>query len=201
MRHGVGFGPGAPRLERLPSRRGRCNPSDVIRRSLSALAALVVLATGCSSNRLPVPGQTDYFTQLERISENAQIQERGLDRGLRKGLERSTPGQERLDVVVIFVQQSTALYEDVVSALRDLQPVDGLRGAHVAYTTAWEDRLALMRKIRDAGFRGAREYLRALDAPAFDRARRATRARCEELRSAASTAGRPVDLTCDGRVP
>jgi hypothetical protein len=200
MRHGVGFGPTGPRLERLPSRRGRCDASDVIRTSLSALGALVILASGCSSDRLPVPGQTDYFTQLKRISENAQIQERGLDRDLRKRLERSTPGQERLDVVVIFVQQSAALYEDVVSALRNLQPVDGLRGPHVAYMTAWEDRLGLMRKIRDAGFRGAMEYLRALDAPAFDRARRATRERCEELRSAASAAGRPVELACDNRV-
>ena len=168
-------------------------------RGRPAIALLFVLAAACGGGEDASaldPG--DYFTQVERISQNAHTQERGLARDLRVRMERAIPGAERLGVVEVYLGQSARLYQDVVDALADLQPEDGLEGLHDAYVGAWQAKLDLILSVRDAGFPAAIPYLRQLELPAFDDADAATRARCEDLQRALTAAGREVDLACGG---
>jgi hypothetical protein len=164
----------------------------------SAIALLVVLAASCGGGDASALGAGDYFTQLARISENAHIQQRGLARDLRVRLERAEPGTE-LDVVEVYVGQSARLSQDVVDALTDLQPADGLQDVHAAYLGAWQSELDLLVKVRDAGFRHLGGYLEALEAQPFEEARDQIQARCEDLQTAAAAAGRELDLACEGR--
>ena len=159
-----------------------------------AIALAMLLAAACGSDDAGDQGK-DYPTQLALISQNAHIQERGLARELRTRLERGPIG-ERLDVVEVYVGQSARLYQDVVDALDDLRPIDGVQDAHAAYVEAWTGQLELITKVRDAGFRGSAEYLEALENKAFDSTADDTRASCEDLQQALASAGRQVDLAC-----
>lgn len=195
-------GDGPPRLSagrlRLPSRRTDCDPSSVDP-SRHAIALVLVLAAACAGEDASALGPGDYFTQLERISQNAHIQERGLLHDLRRRLDRAEPSEE-LDVIEVSVGQMARLYQDVVDALADLAPASGVEDPHAAYLAAWQAQLDLLVKLRDAGFDTPTEYLRALDtsrkAP-FTRVRSETRATCDDLQGAVTAAGRDVDLACE----
>lgn len=164
-----------------------------------AIALLLIVAAGCGGEGASALGPGDYVTQLARISENAHIQQRGLARDLRVRLERATPGQEKLNVVVVYVGQSARLYQDVVDALTDLEPTEGFEGVHEAYLSTWQGQLELTLKVRDAGFHTATGYLEALETAAFKDASEETRSRCEDLQAALVALGREVDLGCGGR--
>ncbi len=81
------------------------------------LIVALVLLSGCGGDVGAGPGRGDYFTQLARVSENGHIQERGLQRDLRLRLEREDRREDRLDALLVFVDQSARLYRDVVDAL------------------------------------------------------------------------------------
>jgi hypothetical protein len=159
-------------------------------------ALLTAAACGGAEGSAILPG--DYFTDLARISQNAHIQERGLARELTRRLERQGGG-ERLNTVVVYVEQSARLYEDVVDALDALEPADGMEGAHQGYLDAWAAQLELVLQVRDAGFQAAPRYLEALEAAVFEDAASTTRARCQDAQEAAAGLGRELDLACDGR--
>ena len=165
----------------------------------SAAALLLVLAAACGGDADAGPAPGDYFQQLQRVSETAHIQERGLRRDLRSRLEEAAPGAERMAVLTVFIDQSARLYADVIDALRRLGPPSELDGPQQGYLEAWQGQLDLVVKIRDAGFPGPKPILEALEAPAFVDAASQTKTRCEALQTAVAASGRDVDLVCDGR--
>ncbi len=164
-----------------------------------AVTAVLILAAACGTGDDPGSGRGGYPAQLARVSGNAHIQERGLARALRIRLEHAGSGEERLAALVVYVDQSARLYQDVVDALGQLDPPGGTASAQDAYIEAWQSQLDLVIAVRDAGFRGPIPFLEALDAPAFDDAVAETRARCEALQAALGASGSKVDLDCDGR--
>ena len=164
-----------------------------------ASAILLVLAAGCGSDADAGPAPGDYFQQLQRVSETAHIQERGLRRDLQKRLDDAPAGEDRMSVVTVYVDQSARLYQDVVDALRQLDPPQELAAAQRAYLDAWRGQLRLMRTVRDAPFPGPAQILKQLELPAFSDAATETKARCEDLQAAVAANGSQVDLVCDGR--
>ena len=166
-------------------------------RRASAILLVVAAACGGDADAGPAPG--DYFQQLQRVSETAHIQERGLGRDLQNRLEDAPAGEDRMSVVTVYVDQSARLYQDVVDALRQLDPPQELTAVQRTYLEAWKGQLHLMRQVRDAGFPGPRPIQEALEAPAFRDAAAQTRASCEELQAAVAANGSGVDLVCDGR--
>jgi hypothetical protein len=161
--------------------------------------ALLVVAAACGGNADAGPAPGDYFTQLQRVSETAHIQERGLRRDLRTGLEEAPPGEDRMAVVTVFVDQSARLYQDIVDAFEDLDPPDELAAAQQAYLEAWQGQLDLIVKVREASFPTADRILQQLRLPAFRDAAAETRSRCADLQAAVAASGSDVDLVCDGR--
>ena len=147
----------------------------------------------------PVPRPGDYFAQLQRVSETAHIQERGLRRDLGNRLEEAAPGEERMAVLTVYIDQSVRLYQDVVDALGQLDPPQELAAAQRSYLQAWQGELDAMRNVREAGFRSPAQILKQFDLPLFRDTEAETMARCEELQAAVSAAGSGVDLVCDGR--
>jgi hypothetical protein len=169
-------------------------------RLLTGLVVVAFLAAAsCGGDDGSGPGRGDYFTQLERVSETAHIQERGLRHDLNGRLNRAGSPDARLTAVVVYVDQSARLYEDVVDALGDLDPPDEIRAAHQGYLDAWRTQLDLVIAVRDAGFPGPAQYLEALDQQAFDNAGSETRSTCDALQTAVTEEGAQVDLVCDGR--
>ena len=164
-----------------------------------AFVLLFVLAAACGGSADAGAGTDDYFAKLQRVSETAHIQERGLRRDLLVRLEEAGPGEDRMTVVTVFVDQSARLYQDVVNALRDLDPPDELVAPQRAYLEAWQGQLELMVAVRDAGFPGPQPIVEALGRPAFLDAAEETEARCADLQAAVAAAGSDVDLVCDGR--
>jgi hypothetical protein len=162
-------------------------------------ALLLVAAAGCSGNADAGPAPGDYFTQLQRVSETAHIQERGLRRDLRIRLEDAEPGDDRMTVLTVFVDQSARLYQDVVDALGQLDPPPELTAAQHAYLEAWQGQLDLIVAVRDKGFPGPAPILETLERVAFRNAADETKARCEDLQAAVAARGSDVDLVCDGR--
>jgi hypothetical protein len=169
-------------------------------RGRPAIALLLLIAAACGGEDASALSPGDYYTQLARVSQNAHIQERGLKRDLGARLERAIPST-RLNVVEVYVGQGARLYQDVVDALTELQPSDGLEGPHDAYVAAWQAQLDLVVKVRDAGYDSLDLYLEALEGVAFTEARDVTKARCQDLQTAVAAAGREVDLGCERRAP
>jgi hypothetical protein len=163
------------------------------------IVVLLVTAAACGGNADAGPAPGDYFAQLQRVSETAHIQERGLRRDLRIRLEEAPPGEERKAVATVFVDQSARLYQDVLDALGALDPPSELVAVQQAFIDAWRGQLDLIVKVRDAGFRTADRILGQFDEPVFRDAAAETRAACDELQAAVAAAGSDVDLVCDGR--
>jgi hypothetical protein len=168
-----------------------------IPRSLAVLMLVVALGA-CGSEDDPGPAVGDYFSQLQRVSETGQIQQRGLQRDLRLRLEEAPAGEDRMEVLTVYVDQSSRLYQDVVDAMGQLDPPDELAGPQQAYLDAWRSQLAVAVGVRDAGFASPTEILEALQ-PAFDNAAAETEARCDDLQAAVTANGSDIDLACDGR--
>jgi hypothetical protein len=164
-----------------------------------AFAILLLLAAACGGGADAGPARGDYSTQLQRVSETAQIQERGLRRDLGNRLDKATGGEGRMAVVTVFVDQSVRLYQDVVDALRQLDPPQEVASAQRAYLAAWKGQLDLFIVIRDAGFPSPARILEELGRPAFRQAAKETKARCETLQAAVAASDSDVDLVCDGR--
>jgi hypothetical protein len=166
-----------------------------------ALALLMAVAAGCGGNADGGSARGNYFTQLQRVSETAHIQERGVRRDLRIRLEEAKPGEDRITALTVFLDQSARLYQDVVDALRELNPPDEeLAAAQRAYLKAWRSQLSLIVAVRDAGFRRPDAIIEALARPAFRKAAAETTTLCEDLQAAVAAAGSDVDLVCDGRL-
>ena len=165
-----------------------------------SVVVLALVATACGGNADAGPAPGDYFSQLQRVSETAHIQERGLGRDLRVRLEETPPGEERFSVVTVFLDQSARLYQDVVDALGTLDPPEELAAPQQAYLDAWRAQLDLFVKLRDAGFASADRLLRQLDAPVFRETAAETDASCDDLQAAVAAAGSAADLVCDGRL-
>jgi hypothetical protein len=164
-----------------------------------AFSLLLVVAAACGGNADAGPSADDYFTKLQRTSETAHIQERGLNRDLRVRLEEAATGEDHLAVVTVFLDQSARLYQDVLDALRQLDPPPELAAAQQAYLEAWQGQLNLFVKVRDAGFPSSVLVLKELGRPAFRDAAKETKVRCEDLQAAVEAGGSRVDLVCDGR--
>jgi hypothetical protein len=164
-----------------------------------AFALLLVVAAACGGNADAGPSADDYFTKLERTSETAYVQERGLSHDLSVRLDEAALGADRMDVVTVFLDQSARLYQDVVDALRQLDPPPELAAAQQAYLEAWQGQLNLFVKVRDAGFPSSVLVLKELGRPAFRDAAKETKVRCEDLQAAVEAGGSRVDLVCDGR--
>jgi len=164
-----------------------------------AFSLLLVVAAACGGNADAGPSADDYFTKLQRTSETALIQERGVNRDLRVRLEEAATGEDHLAVVTVFLDQSARLYQDVVDALRQLDPPPELAAAQQAYLEAWQGQLNLFVKVRDAGFPSSVLVLKELGRPAFRDAAKETKVRCEDLQAAVEAGGSRVDLVCDGR--
>jgi hypothetical protein len=168
-------------------------------RVIRAFALLLLLTASCGGDGGGGPAPGDYFAQLQRVSGNAHIQERGLRRDLQIRLEEVPPGEERMTVLTVFIDQSAGLYQDVVDALGQLDPPPELASAQQAYLEAWKGQLDLVMDVRDAGFPGPVKILKELGRPVFQDASRETEARCKDLQAAAEANGSNVDLLCDGR--
>jgi hypothetical protein len=166
-----------------------------IRRSL-ALALVVAPACGGGDDATTAAG--DYATQLERVSVNAHIQERGLSREFSKRLKNARGPAERHDAVLVFADQSARLYQDVVDALKQLEPPDAAAAAQARYEAAWQAQLDLIVKLRDAGF-GTHDFLDSMDSKAFRDAAATIRSRCEQLQQAVRSEANGIDLACDGK--
>lgn len=167
---------------------------------ISRLFALTLaVATACGGNADAGPSADDYFTKLERTSQTAHIQERGLRRDLRTRLENLPPGEDRMSVVTVFMDQSARLYQDVVDALGQLDPPQDLGSAQEAYLEAWQGQLDVIVALRDAGFSSPWKILKELERPAFSDAAKETTTRCEDLQTAVDASGSHVDLACGGR--
>ena len=164
------------------------------------IVLLLLLAAACGGNADAGPAPGDYFEQLQRVSETAHIQERGLRRDLRVRLEEATPGEDRRAVVAVFLDQSARLDQDILDALRALDPPAELTAAQQAFFDAWKSSLDLIVKVRDASFPTADEVLERLEATVFRNAAKEIRARCNDLQAAVAAAGSDVDLVCDGRL-
>jgi hypothetical protein len=162
------------------------------------LVLLFVGACGGDGGSRPAPG--DYFAQLQRVSETAHIQERGLRRDLRIRLEEAAPGEDRRAVVSVFLDQSARLDQDILDALGALDPPSELAAAQQAFFDAWKSSLDLIVKVRDASFPTADEVLERLEAPVFRNAAKEIRRRCDDLQAAVAAADSDVDLVCDGRL-
>jgi hypothetical protein len=163
------------------------------------VALLLLLAAACGGDADAGPAPGDYFAQLQRVSETAHIQERGLRRDLRVRLEEATPGEDRRAVVSVFLDQSARLHQDVLDALGALDPPAELAASQQAFSDAWKASLDLIVKVRDASFPTADEVLERLEAPVFRSAASEIRERCGDLQAAVAAAGSDVDLVCDGR--
>jgi hypothetical protein len=163
------------------------------------IVLLLVAAAACGGNADAGPAPGDYFAQLQRVSETAHIQERGLRRDLRIRLEEASPGEDRKAVATVFVEQSARLYQDVLDAMGSLNPPSELVAVQQAYIDAWRGQLDLIVKVRDAGFSTADEILGQLDERVFRDAAAETRTTCDDLQAAVAAAGSDVDLVCDGR--
>ena len=163
------------------------------------LVVVVTVAVACGGGEDQGPTAGDYYTQLQRVSETAQIQERGLQSSMHTRLEESELPEDRLDVLLVYVDQSAALYQDVVDAMRELDPPGQLADAQKAYQAAWQTQVNLFANVRDGGFSDAGGLSDALASPAFDDAEAETTARCDELQAAVQRTGSSVDLVCDGR--
>lgn len=195
MRHTTGFGRRTVLLERLPLPPARWHPAGMgISRPI---VVLVVLAAACGGDADAGPAPGDYFAQLERVTETARTQERGLTRDLRMRLEDPPLGEDRMTVLTVYVDQRARLYRDVVDALRDLDPPEELSAAQQAFLEAWRGQLHLIVAVRDAGYAGPRGIVVALESSAFRDAAAEKRARCEDLQAAVAAAGSDVDLVCD----
>jgi hypothetical protein len=157
---------------------------------------LLLVVVACGGNADAGPSAGDYFTKLERTSQTAHIQERGLRRDLRIRLENIPPGEDRMSVVTVFVDQGARLYQDVVDALRQLEPPTELAAAQQAYVQAWKGQLDLFVAVREAGFSSSWKILKELDRPAFSDAAKETKTRCEDLQAAVEATGSHADLTC-----
>jgi hypothetical protein len=164
-----------------------------------AFALVLVIAVACGGDAGAGPATDDYFTKLARTSETAHIQARGLRHDLRIRLEESPPGEERMIVLTVFVDQSARLSQDVVDALRQLDPPQELVAAQRAYLEAWQGKLDLFVAVRDAGFSSSWKILKELGRPAFRDAAKETKTRCEDLQAAVEASGSHVDLACGGR--
>jgi hypothetical protein len=164
-----------------------------------SVVVLVLVAAACGGDADAGPAPGDYFAQLQRVSETAHIQERGLDRDLRVRLEEAPPGEDRFAVVTVFLDQSARLYQDVVDAIDSLDPPEGLAAAQQAYLDAWQAQLDLIVKLRDAGFSTADRILEQLESKPLRDAEARTEAACDDLQAAVAAAGSAVDLVCDGR--
>jgi hypothetical protein len=168
-------------------------------RAVLGLLVLTALAVACGGDDDPGPTAGDYFTQLQRVSETAHIQERGLQRDLRSRLNDAEVAEDRLDVLLVYVDQSADLAQDVVDAIRRLDPPAELASAQDAYQEAWQTRVNLFANVRDGGFSSVGGLSDALASPAFRDADAETQARCDELQAAVQRTGSGVDLVCDGR--
>lgn len=164
-----------------------------------AVAFLLVVAAACGGNADAGRSADDYFTKLERTSQTAHIQERGLRRDLRIRLENIPTGEDRMSVVTVYVDQGARLYQDVVDALNQLDPPPGLAAAQQAYVDAWQGQLNAFVALRDAGFSASWKILKELERPAFRDAATETETRCEDLQAAVDAIGSHVDLACGGR--
>jgi hypothetical protein len=160
--------------------------------------ALVAAACGGDADADPAPG--DYFAQLQRVSETAHIQERGLRRDLRVRLQETPPGEDRLAAATVYLDQGARLYQDVVDALTALDPPEELAAPQQAFEDALRGQLDLVVAVRDGGFRTADRILGQIDSPPFRDAAAETQAACDELQAAVAAAGSDVDLVCDGRL-
>jgi len=166
-----------------------------------AFVLLLIVAAGCGGNADGGSARGDYFTQLQRVSETAHIQERGVRRDLRTRLEEPGPGADRMSVLSVFLDQSTRLYQDVVDALGQLEPPDEeLAAAQRAYREAWRSQLDLIVAVRDKGLKGVDAIIEVLGKPAFRKAAAETKARCEDLQAVVVASDPTVDLVCDGRL-
>jgi hypothetical protein len=164
-----------------------------------SLVVVLLLAAACGGNADAGPATGDYFAQLQRVSETAHVQERGLGRDLRIRLEEAPPGEDRLAVATVFVDQGARLYQDVVDALETLDPPDELAASQQAYLDAWRVQLDLFVDVRDAGFTTADQILGQIRSQAFRDAASETRVACDDLQAAVAAAGSDVDLVCDDR--
>ncbi len=161
---------------------------------------MLLVATACGGNADAGPATGDYFAQLQRVSETAHVQERGLGRDLRVRLEEAPPGEDRLVVATVFLDQSARLYQDVVDALGSLDPPPELAGLAAGLLDAWRVQLDLFVKVRDAGFTDRGSDPRADSGRSrFRDAETETSAACDDLQAAVAAAGSDVDLVCDGR--
>jgi hypothetical protein len=165
----------------------------------SSIVVVLLALAGCGGDADAGPAPGDYFAQLQRVSETAHIQERGLRRDLRVRLEEAASVADRMEVLTVFVDQSARLYRDVVDALEDLDPPGELAGAQQAFHDAWRSQLELIVAVRDGGATNPETIIGALEAEAFRDAAAETEARCEDLQAAVAAAGSDVDLVCDGR--
>jgi hypothetical protein len=165
---------------------------------VSLLAAVLILAVACGGDGNGVAGE-DYVTQIQRVSVNAHIQERGLSRDLQRRLKHAGSQAEKLEALKVFADQSARLDQDVVDALKGLDAPENAATAQDRYGTAWQGQHDLIVKVRDAGF-GVQDFLEALDSQALRDATRATETRCEQLQEAVSADAASVDLACDGKV-
>ncbi|HYY08677.1 MAG TPA: hypothetical protein VFA25_08765 [Actinomycetota bacterium] len=161
------------------------------------LAVLLILAVACGGDGNGVAGE-DYVTQIERVSVNAHIQERGLARDLQRRLKQAGSQAEKLEALKVFAEQSARLYRDVIDALSGLEPPADASTAQDRYGAAWQDQLRFIVKVRDAGF-GVRDFVESLDSQLFKDATVTTRTRCEQLQQALSADAAGVDLACDGK--
>ena len=143
---------------------------------------LLLLAAACGGDADAGPAPGDYFAQLQRVSETAHIQERGLRRDLRVRLEEATLGEDRRTVVTVFLDQSARLYQDVIDALGALDPPAEIAAAQQAFSRRLEVQLDLIVKVRDAGFPTADEVLEQLEATVFRNAAAETRPRATTSR-------------------
>jgi hypothetical protein len=164
---------------------------------LSLVAVVLTLAVACGGDGNGVAGE-DYVTQIQRVSVNAHIQERGLTRDLQRRLKHAGGQAEKLAALKVFADQSAGLYGDVVDALSGLDPPADASTAQDRYGAAWGIQLKLIVKVRDAGF-GVRDFLDSLDSQAFHDAAATTKNRCEQLQQALSADAAGVDLACDGK--
>jgi hypothetical protein len=160
---------------------------------------LLLVAVACGGNADAGPASGDYFAQLQRVSETAHIQERGLRRDLRVRLEETPPGEERLAAATVYLDQGARLYQDIVDALGALDPPEELAAPQQTYVEAWRGQLDLIVAVRDGRLGTADRILEQVESLPFRDAAAETRAACDALQAAVAAAGSDVDLVCDGR--